>query len=649
MRIQRNTFLAWIVALATAMPAVSLEPTTAVAQKRKRESNGKKEAPKSRIPRGPANAGTPPIAKVSPRTLADVQRSAAAIDALVEKLYGPNDVTPRPLTTDAQFLRRACLQITGSIPTLEQTQKFLKSRDAKRRSKLIDELLNSEGYVSHHFNYWGNILRLVDRPVNNAIVQPFHEWIKQALRDNMPYDQFVREMLTASGKTWENGATGYLMRDPNMPLDATNNTVRIFLGTRIGCAQCHDHPFDRWTQREFYEMAAYMYSTRTKNYGGNKKDFDTNPVKRLKDELKEIDPDHNGGGDFNRVIQANLFDVFDQSRRLRLPHDYQYHDAKPKQAVSYSPIFEPEAPVRKGGSSREAFADWMTSRDNPRFARTISNRLWKHAMGIGLIEPVDDLRDDSTASNPELMALLEREMIRLNFDMKQFLRIICNTKTWQRQVFEDDVDFSQPYYFPGPLLRRMTAEQAWDSLLTLAVYNVDGFRRTSFDEVGDVVELDLNKATAQDVLDRAEQYKEEYSNGAMRKADRAHSYKGMTLARASELPLPAPADHFLRQFGQGDRELIEGATTDGSVSQILTMFNGPVTHMMLERGSVIYDNVVSAKPADRVPIIFYSVLNRKPTSSELTIAREEIRLNRNAGYGNVIWALVNTKEFLFIQ
>ena len=649
LRPHRPTLWSLLILLATALLTTAAVPGSAVAQNRRKRPAARKPAPKSRIPRGPASSGASPVAKVSPRTLSDAMSSAAKIDKLVEALHDKHDVQPRPRTTDEQFVRRAYLQITGTIPTLAQTRKFLKTSDPKRRSKLIDELLNSEGYVSHHFNYWGNILRIVDRPVNNVIMQPYHEWIKQALRDNMPYDRFVKEMLTASGKTWENGATGYLMRDANMPLDATNNTVRIFLGTRIGCAQCHDHPFDRWTQREFYEMAAYMYPTRAKNFGGNKQDFKKNPVKRLKDELKEIDPDNNGGGDFNRLIQANFYDVFDLPRKLRLPHDYQYDDAKPKQVVSYSPIFDPKAPVGKKESPREVFASWMTTKENPRFTRTITNRLWKHAMGVGLIEPVDDLRDETEASNPALMKFLEDEFVRLNYDMKQFLRTIYHTETWQRQVYDADIDLANPYYFPGPKLRRMTAEQAWDSLLTLAVHNVGGFQRTRFDKVAEVVELDLNKATAQEVLDRAEKYKETFSNGALRKEERTHAYKGMTLARASELPLPVPANHFLRQFGQGDRELIEGATTDGSVSQILTMFNGPVTHMMLEAGSVIYDDVVKARPADRVNVIFNSILSRKPSASEMKIAREEIRTFGNAGYGNVIWALVNTKEFLFIQ
>ncbi len=609
-----------------------------------------------RIPRGDGRRRTPPPKKVDPSRLPQVRASASRIDELVRAAQRRASVEPNPMTTDSQFVRRIYLDITGTIPTGEQAYTFIKSTDRAKREKLIDQLLNSEGYVSHHFNYWGNILRVRDRLAsnnNNVIAQPYHEWIKQSLRENKPYDQWVREMLTAEGKIWENPAVGYLLRDSGMELDAVDHMVRTFLGTQIGCARCHDHPFDEWTQMQFYSMAAYVYPTRTRRGGGDKV-YGKNPVTRIRAEMKKIDPDQSTGGDFNRVLQANFYTVFDQpGRKLQLPHDYQYANGKPKATVPPSPIFGPPITIRKGQTPRQALADWMTSRENPRFAKAVSNRLWARAFGIGLIEPVDDIQSDSRPSIPSLLQFLTDEMIRLNFDMKEFLRIVYNTRTWQRQATPTDIDPTAPYLFPGPVLRRMTAEQAWDSLLTLAVYNVDSFRRPSFEALGKTVDLDLKTASAQEVLKRSKEFAEKYGTAALRKADRAHSYKGMTLARASELPIPVPADHFLRQFGQGDRELINTANTDGSVTQILTMFNGQITHMMLESGSVIFDNVVRGTSLrNRIEIIFLSILSRFPTSTELKLAQEEIQSQRQkigVGYGNVIWALINTKEFLFIQ
>ena len=198
----------------------------------------------------------------------------------------------------------------------------------------------------------------------------------------------------------------------------------------------------------------------------------------------------------------------------------------------------------------------------------------------------------------------------------------------------------------------MTAEQLWDSLLTMAVYNFESFTRPTTDGLAKTIGLDLSKATAEQVRKAAEEYEANFSATAQRKLTQArNSYKNRTvLARASELPLPLPSDHFLRQFGQGDRELIEAANTDGNVSQILAMFNGEITHMMLEAGSVIFDDTVKAKTVnDRIDVIFLSILSRKATTSEEAIAKAEIKDSGNAGYGNVIWALINTKEFLFIQ
>ncbi|MCA9060998.1 MAG: DUF1553 domain-containing protein, partial [Planctomycetaceae bacterium] len=334
------------------------------------------------------------------------------------------------------------------------------------------------------------------------------------------------------------------------------------------------------------------------------------------------------------------------------PHDYQYDNGKPQQVVSAKPIFGEMGAIPKGTSQRQAMAQWLTSAKNPRFAKAIANRMWKHAFGVGLIEPVDDIRDDSPCSNPELLDFLTAELIRLDFDTRELQRIIYNTAAWQREATFEDVNPSQPYYFQGPILRRMTAEQIWDSLLTLAVYNVESFTRPSTRDLAKSVNLNLDAASPSQVQAAASAYDGQFSQGAQNKMTRErNSYKGrLTLARASELPSPLPTDHFIRQFGQGDRELIDAETTDGNVSQILAMLNGEITHMLLERGSVIYDNVMRVRSTDdRIKAIFYSILCRPPHGSEHSAAEDEIRASGAAGFGNVIWALINTKEFLFIQ
>jgi hypothetical protein len=589
---------------------------------------------------GRLDAKTLNVAKVDPQTQERNRLAAAKIDSLVEANYKRFSIEPNPLTSDEQFVRRIYLDITGTIPTYEQTIVFLDSKDPEKREKLIDRLLNSPGYVSHSFNYWANILRLVDYPENNLPAAPYLDWIKQSLRENKPYDELVREMLTAGGKVWDNPAAGYLLRDSGMPLDSMNNTVRVFLGTQIGCAQCHDHPFDRWKQHEFYEMAAYMYGIRTR--GGRSASL---PVEQLRKELSKL-PGANGA---IQLIRANSYQVADVPKQvLKLPHDYQYDDGKPGEVVKPKAIFG-EAELSPGEPPRATFARWLTAKENPRFAKTIANRLWKRALGVGIIEPVDDMKDNSQPENAELLDYLTTIVVKLDFDLKEYQRIIYYTKTYQRQASTTEPPAGEPYHFPGPVLRRMTAEQVWDSLLTLAIYNPDAIHRPAMDGVASVANI-ATTDTPKEIADKWQKFNGTYGKKSMQDMKQKYGYKGQLLARASELPLPAPPGHFLREFGQGDREQIEAGSTEGNVPQILTMFNGPVTHMMLEAGSVIYDEVVKRKTAaERVDVIFLTLLSRRPDSGARQLAIHELNSNGLAGCGDVIWSLLNTREFLFIQ
>lgn len=635
------------VAVVTALLVAWMLAPASLSAQGKNGGPGKKPA-KPKIPRLQSSRNVP-IAKVK-REFKAVAQSAARIDSLVEKNYQKYDVTAHPMTTDAQFVRRIYLDVTGMIPTLPQVHAFLHDKSKEKRSRLIDQLLNSRGYGSHSYNYWANILRLTDRPTNNVMGYPYNEWVKDSLRANKPYDVWVREMLTAEGKVWDDPAAGYLLRDAGMPLDNLNNTVRVFLGTRIGCAQCHDHPFDRWTQREFYELASFMHGVRSRYNARDKSYGKGNPVLRVRAEL-EKSGQANMVGRVNRVLRANQYGVIDNPRALlKFPHDYQYDDAKPGQVVQPKTIFGTSPKVGPQADRRKIFADWMTSPKNPRFTKTIANRMWARAMGRGIIHPVDDMTDASKPENPELLAYLEEEMVRLKYDTKEFLRVIYNTRTYQRQATKRDLEAEEVYHFPGPMLRRMTAEQVWDSFLALTVYNPDAYVRPSVADFKAAIDVNMATVNAAKAIEKSASYEEKFGGAASRKQRQTMGYKGQVLVRASELPQPLPATHFIRQFGQGDRELINGASDDGTVPQILTMFNGPITHMMLERGSVIYDNLIKQKSTtDRIDAVFLAVLGRYPTSADRSVASREIGALKEAGYGNVIWALVNTREFLFIQ
>lgn len=582
------------------------------------------------------------IAPVNPKGRGEALDSAARIDELVQAKLKYSDTRPNGPCTDEQFVRRIYLDATGTIPTSKQVDTFLKFTGKDKRVALIDTLLNSPGYGSQMFNWLADILRLMDVSSVYTYTRPYSDWIKECMRDNKPWDAMVREMLTADGRVIEHPAAGYFMRDRDMPLDNLNNTVRIFLGTRIGCAQCHDHPFDRWKQKEFYQLAAFV--------GGMQynmpKDKQIPVVEKDTDALApSIDsPDARIARNMLRASRRMTWE--NPNKKLKFPMTY--GDEKLRDKVVTPAVLWGTAPSTVPfPERRKIFADWVTSPENPRFALTIANRLWKKAMGVGLIEPVDDMKDDSTPSNPELMKFLSEELIRLKFDLKEFQRIIYNTKTYQSKVTYDELDTNKPYYFQGPVLRRMTAEQVWDSLLTLTIESPDTLLRPADDAYVAAFFVEQTM-TAKQVIDSAKEVQTIQKDEAAAKKKRL--YKGNDLLRASEQPQPVPEGHFLRQFGQSDRTAISDSHTDGTVPQLMTLFNGPVTHMMLEGGSVIFNDVTSAKStSEQIERIFLCLLGRRPTPGEKTVATKEINTTGPAGIGNVIWALLNTREFLFIQ
>ena len=220
----------------------------------------------------PLDAKAPEVNEVRP--LKEVLEDAKAIDAILAKGYSKNKVKPLPLADDATFVRRAHLQVGGRIPTYQETTGFLESNDPQKHSTLIDRILNSEAYDSHTFNWWADLLR-IQSPARNGGANnvgggvSYAMWMMNAIRQNMPFDEVARKRITAKGYPWNNGAVGYYMRDAGMPLDNMSNTTQVFLGTQMVCAQCHNHPFDKWTQMEYYQMAAYTYGVQAR-MGGEK-------------------------------------------------------------------------------------------------------------------------------------------------------------------------------------------------------------------------------------------------------------------------------------------------------------------------------------------------------------------------------------------
>ncbi len=598
-------------------------------------------------------------------------------------------IKQNPLATDEQFVRRIYLDVTGRIPNYDETLAFLNNKSQNKRSELIDKLLASDGYTSHMYNYFADMLRIKDQ-VDNRLLKglPYIKWLKDSIAENKGWDKMTYELMTANGKLWNNGAAGYLLRDAGMPLDNLSNTLSVFLGTDVACSQCHDHPFADWTQVQFYEMASFFGATTTKLNG---KDFGgKDPSKKLLAEIdhlmEEQGVDQKAIKQKNRTIsdllKANEIVVHDVGEnRMKLPHDYKYKDHNPNDPVAPKFITwakaDEKAPAYKQDLSspealRTSFAKWMTDKSNPRFAMTMANRLWARAMGVGVISTLTNIDDPTKSANPELLQHLANEMVRLNFNMKEFQRVIFNSQSYQREATTYEVAMGEPYYFQGPMLRRMSAEQAWDSYMTLVLGDqVDKIKNTQADVYGRSIDMDLENSTVQTLASKLTAMqnlgniaKKQLGKGGLAAAGKKMQdddeeemeggtvlqYGSMKLMRASELEQPSPAGHFLRDFGQSDRLITDGSAKDGSVPQMLVMMNGQAQKMMTEKDSLMFRNMAKAKsPADKIESIYLSIVNRRPTLREKGVLTKEVAAHGENAYANIIWALINTREFTFIQ
>ncbi len=578
--------------------------------------------------------------------------AAQRIDQLVEAGYRKHDLRPSPLTDDNTFLRRVYLDLAGRIPTYDEALPFLNSKQPDKRQALIDRLVESEAYASHTYNFWADVLRIKTQLDNKVFGGPYTDWVKTAIRSNMPYDQFVYQMMTAEGRLRDDGAAGYMIRDSGMPLDAMSNTVRVFLGTRIGCAQCHDHPFDKWTQREFYELAAYTFGTSTRDGKFNKPGLRRMAMEQNLSQREQ--------GILQRLVRSESYAVKDTGKMLKLPEDYKYKDAKPGDPVEPHTIFGSPAVPSQGQTPRQALAAWMTSPDNPRFTCVIANRLWKRMLGAGLVEPVDDFTDDTQASNPQLLEFLTQQMRALKYDTKAFTRMIAYTKTYQREVTRVELKPTEPYHFPGPILRRMSAEQIWDSLLTLVVPDLD--QRVGISDLAQQygASVDISTMSPEQVIAYAKEMAAKPRPEAMIKAknfEKAMDRRGTdaqgfppTFVRASEWISPARPGTFLEQFGASDREILDSATTDPTVAQALALLNGEMPQAILSPRSAMAKKIEQAPtPEAKIRILFMSVLGRQPSPTDLQVCLAEIKSNPRQGLQNIAWALLNTREFLFVQ
>ena len=471
------------------------------------------------------------------------------VDALVYKKLERVKTLPSGECTDAEFIRRIYLDLTGLQPNSRTVRAFLlDTRNSKlKRDEVVDRLIGSAEFIEFWTNKWCDLLQVNPKFLGPQGADALRGWVRQAVASNRPYDEFVASVLSASGSTVNNPPAAYykVLRTPE---DAVENTTQLFLGIRFSCNKCHDHPFERWTQHNYWELAAFFSQVGREDAPGspkmkaviNQKPYAFEEI--ISDlEKGEVVPPYGGG------------------------------------AVAPSFPYEHEG-ATDGASRREQLTRWLATPENPYFAKSFVNRLWSYLLGVGLIDPVDDVRASNPPSNPELLDRLTAEFVESGFDVRKILRRICMSRVYRHSIRTNEWNAEDEINFSHALARRLAAETLYDALhqATGTVTRVPG-RRTG--------------------------------------------------TRASELgPDVKLADGFLDLFGRPPREsACECERSSGmSLGQAISLVNGPtVAEAIRNPQSDLNDLARVETNAERVfEEIYLSVLCRMPTDAERQLLRK---------------------------
>ncbi|HEY7117615.1 MAG TPA: DUF1549 and DUF1553 domain-containing protein, partial [Tepidisphaeraceae bacterium] len=489
-------------------------------------------------------------------------------------------MNPSPECGDSEFVRRAYLDVLGILPTADEARVFVNDASPDKRARLIDRLLERPEYADHWALKWSDLLRNEERALDRKGVGNFYHWIRDSFARNKPLDQFARELLGARGSTYTQPATNYYraIREPVMRGEAT---AELFLGVRLKCAQCHNHPFDRWTQDDYYDWADV---------------FARVDYKVLENRRTDTNDKHEFIGE-QIVYEAPDGDVTDpRGDRTVRPR-----------------LLGTTRSISSGKSRLDALAAWVTSPDNPYFAKAQANRIWFQLMGRGIVDPVDDFRPTNPPSHPELLDALAKDFVEHKFDVKYMIRLIMNSRTYGLASDPNGTNAEDEGNYSHVVPRRLTAEQLLD-----AEHEFAG----------------VPAAFAG------------YPKGL-----RAGQIPGAKVAR-SRGSRPTQADMFLVTFGKPARELVcecerSGETTLGQTFQ---MISGPeIAGLLADPHNRLATMLEGDKSVERaIEELYWSALSRPPSEDELHVMSEHVRSakDRRKGLEDVAWALLNAKEFI---
>jgi hypothetical protein len=478
------------------------------------------------------------------------------VDAKLKKLRLPAS----GLCTDAEFIRRATVDVTGLLPTEEETQTFLANADPNKRAALIESLLSRKEFSEIWAMKWADLLMIKSKnEVSYKAAYLYYNWLINQIASNVPIDKIVRDLLMATGGTFQSPATNFYQVEQDR-LKLSENVAQVFMGIRTQCAQCHNHPFDRWTMDDYYGFAAFFSQV------GRKQSED----------YRQILVFNTFGGEVNHPVGGAV--------------------VKPK-------FLGGVVPDTSGKDRRAVLANWITSTDNPYFAKSIANRIWAHFTGVGIVDPVDDFRASNPASNPELLDALAGKLVEYKYDIKQLVRDICNSQTYQRSTSPIEGNEQDLRNYSHGLVRRIPSENLLDC------------------------------------ISQVTQTKEKF--------------RGLPLgARAVQIADGATSNYVLTTFGRSARTTVcaDEATTDPSLSQALHLINGGAVSGKINQGGMLNQwKQQGLTPEAIIDRIYFRCLSRFPTEPEKSRLMQLIQESGNPDVGlhDVFWAVLNSREFIF--
>jgi hypothetical protein len=525
--------------------------------------------------------------------------TSAGLDELVDAFLASTKAEVAPLTNDVEFVRRIYLDVTGRLPTPEQARAFVNTREKDRRAKLIQRLLDSPEYATNWSRYWRDVIEYHATNQNFGRIgfADLESWLKDQIAANRPWDEVAQALITATGRTDENGATVFSLAHESMPAEMAGEVARVFLGVQIQCAQCHDHPNDSWKRQQFHEFASFFSGTKS---------------------AIAVRAQANNGRPVFQVVN-------------RGPSRYTMPDLKdPAKAIPVAPKFflDHDAPTLPSGLSakerHELAASYVTRQDNPWFARAFVNRIWYALTGESFYTPVDDLGPDRKAKAPAVINTLAAQWQQGGYDVKWLFRTILNSKAYQREV-RSTLSASGRTSFAANCPSRLRADQILDSLAQALNLPLDGRGPVAGKGPGQGQGAAVKKAALTKDL-----------------KDAVGKTKGMR-------PNAGPRPMFNLVFG------VDPSTPNddvlGTIPQALFLMNSPMVNRAIEaRPGTVLGEILTSTPDNRTALnlLYVRVLSREPTGKEVQTCGRYLEAvgNRREAFEDILWSLINSTEFI---